>query len=113
MIARMGENERLRQEIEIGEASRRELQVPGTLVALLRRDQHAHGAHVGRNLGGLAAAGDDLGDRARDRRAERLVAADHARAGERHVLPQLGLGPLIGDEALELRGERALAAVRA
>ncbi len=42
-----------------------------------------------------------------------VIAGNHARARQRHVFPEFGLARLVLDEAAELRGHRAFAALRA
>ncbi len=56
---------------------------------------------------------DDPGDRGGDAGAKILVAGEHPRAGQRHVLPQIRFAALIVDEPYELRSDGSLAALRA
>ena len=107
MRAGVREHEGLGEELEVGQAAGRELHVPRLVVALLPRDQLAHRADL---------AGDLRPDRAARRRSRRSrrdassqkasVAGERAGAGQRHVLPELGLVALIGDEAGETAWRR-------
>src|SRR3712207_6814654 len=89
------------EEIEIGEAASRELQVPGIAIAFLLRDEVAHGADLRGNFRNISWLTDKRSDGILHLACERIVSGDHARPRERHMLPKLGLAPLVSDEALE------------
>jgi hypothetical protein len=67
---------------------------------------------LARDGGRIARRRDDGGDGARGVVEEGRIAGERAGAGQRHVFPKFGLVAPVGDEALKMRGDRALAALR-
>ena len=106
----MAQSQILRDELDIDDAASGQFQIPGIILALFFRNQRAHVAN------GLVqgARVTRLAQHACNRRSYGLpkgaIACDNPRARERHMLPGLRLLPLIGDEAAQLRGRRALPA---
>lgn len=113
MLARMGQHQELGQEIEIGQAARRELEIPRIALALLLRDQAPHRRHSFCDRRGIAPPRQDRADRGFGARRQIGIAGHDARARQRHLLPELGLSGVIGLEAGKLRRGRALSARRA
>lgn len=95
----MGQNEELRQEVEIGQPARRELEVPGIALALLLRDQRPHRSDRFGDGGRVAPAGQDRPDRGLRAGRQIGVSGDDASPRQRHLLPELGLAGMIGLEA--------------
>ena len=110
MLVGVGEDQRLGDEVEIGQAARRELEVEGVPLPLFACDQGPHGMGLPRHDRWIALDGDGLGDGGLDFGRECHVPADYPGAGERHVLPGLRLLPLVAQEPPELGRHRPLVA---
>jgi hypothetical protein len=111
MGAGMRQHEPLRDEVEIGQPSPDELEVPGIAVTLLLSDEFAHGAHLGEDVGTIALGSDDPCNGLLNLLAEGLIARHDPGPRERHVLPQIRFAPLVGDETPELGCDGSLASL--
>ncbi len=112
MVVRVGQYEELRQKVEIGQPACRELEVPGIALAFLLCDQRPHRLHRPGDGDRIAATGQDGADRGFGAHGKTRIARDDAGAGQRHLLPDLGLAGVIGLEPCKLRRGRALVAGR-
>ena len=106
MARRVSEHQELGQEIEVGQPSCHQLEIPGVALALLPGDERSHLEHGGRNLGRLALPPQDLLDRAlrparQPRRRQHLArhVVDHAR--------EIADGTVLVDKARLLRASGA------
>ncbi len=109
MLAREGQLQILRGELDVDEPARGELQVPDVAVALFLGDERAHGARFLRGPGSVALPSQRPPHRRGDVGAETRIAGDEAGAGQRHMLPGLRLVLLVELERRELGRERSLA----
>ena len=100
----------LGDEFHVEHAATAILDVPELVAGKLLGDAAAHVQHLGGELGGLARAREDLAQHRADALRETRRAADHAGAGQRHVLPGPGVLELIAAEAFDAGGDGALVA---